>query len=245
MLSDTPVYYPWRLFEWWYAFEPYAPEVFARGGQIAIGASFLGVVFSVIGSVWRGRQASRLTTFGSSRWANDKDLKEAGLFEQSGVFIGRTDNNYIRHSGPEHVMTFAPTRSGKGVGLVVPTLLSWPHSTVVHDIKGENWQLTSGHRSSFSHCILFDPTNPASAKYNPLLEVRKGRNEVRDVQNIADILVDPEGALERRSHWEKTGHALLVGAILHILYAEEEKTLARVASSVSYTHLTLPTKRIV
>ena len=231
--SDTPVYYPWRLFEWWYAFEPYAPDVFARGGQIAIGASFLGVAFSVIGSVWRGRQAKKLTTFGSSRWASDKDLKKAGLFEKDGVFIGSTDNDYIRHSGPEHVMTFAPTRSGKGVGLVIPTLLSWPHSTVVHDIKGENWQLTSGHRSAFSHCLLFDPTNPASAKYNPLLEVRKGRNEVRDVQNIADILVDPEGALERRTHWEKTGHALLVGAILHVLYAEEEKTLARVASFLS------------
>ena len=233
LLSDTPIYYPWRLFEWWYAFEPYAPDVFARGGQIAIGASFLGVVFSIIGSVWRGRQASSLTTFGSSRWANDKDLKQAGLFENDGVFIGRTDKNYIRHSGPEHVMTFAPTRSGKGVGLVIPTLLSWQHSTVVHDIKGENWQMTSGHRSEFSHCILFDPTNPKSAKYNPLLEVRKGRNEVRDVQNIADILVDPEGALERRTHWEKTGHALLVGAILHVLYAEEEKTLARVASFLS------------
>ena len=233
ILSDTPVYYPWRLFEWWYAFEPYAPDVFAKGGQIAISASFLGVVFSVIGSVWRGRQGKKLTTFGSSRWANDKDLKQAGLFENDGVFIGRTDKNYIRHSGPEHVMTFAPTRSGKGVGLVIPTLLSWQHSTVVHDIKGENWQTTSGHRSEFSHCILFDPTNPKSAKYNPLLEVRKGRNEVRDVQNIADILVDPEGALERRSHWEKTGHALLVGAILHVLYAEEEKTLARVASFLS------------
>ena len=233
MLSDTPVYYPWRLFEWWYAFEPYAPDVFARGGQIAIGASFLGVAFSVIGSVWRGRQAKKLTTFGSSRWADDKDLKQAGLFERDGVFIGRTKNNYLRHSGPEHVMTFAPTRSGKGVGLVVPTLLSWSHSTVVHDIKGENWQLTSGHRSGFSYCILFDPTNPASAKYNPLLEVRKGRNEVRDVQNIADILVDPEGALERRSHWEKTAHALLVGAILHVLYSQEEKTLARVASFLS------------
>ena len=232
-LSETPVYYPWRLFEWWYAFEPYAPEVFARGSQIAMGASFLGFAFSVVGSVWRGRQAKKLTTFGSSRWSNDKDLKAAGLLGSDGIFIGRTAKNYIRHSGPEHVMTFAPTRSGKGVGLVIPTLLSWPHSTVVHDIKGENWQVTSGHRSTFSHCLLFDPTNPASAKYNPLLEVRKGRNEVRDVQNIADILVDPEGALERRSHWEKTGHALLVGAILHILYAEEDKTLARVASFLS------------
>ncbi|MGE0410010.1 MAG: IncP-type conjugal transfer protein TraG, partial [Amphiplicatus sp.] len=126
-----------------------------------------------------------------------------------------------------------PTRSGKGVGLVVPTLLSWTGSAVIHDIKGENWMLTSGWRSRFSHCLLFDPTNPASARYNPLLEVRKGQREVRDVQNIADILVDPEGSLERRSHWEKTGHALLVGVILHILYAEKEKTLARVASFLS------------
>jgi len=67
-----------------------------------------------------------------------------------------------------------------------------------------------------------------SARYNPLLEVRKGPSEVRDVQNIADILVDPEGALERRNHWEKASHALLVGVILHVLYAEEEKTIARV-----------------
>ncbi len=81
--------------------------------------------------------------------------------------------------------------------------------------------------------LLFDPTNPASAAYNPLLEVRRGDSEVRDVQNIADILVDPEGALERRSHWEKTSHSLLVGAILHVLYAEEDKTLAGVAGFLS------------
>ncbi len=93
--------------------------------------------------------------------------------------------------------------------------------------------MTAGWRSTFSHCLLFDPTDPSSARYNPLLEVRKGAMEVRDVQNIADILVDPEGSLERRSHWEKTGHALLVGVIIHVLYAEEEKTLSRVASFLS------------
>src|SRR3546814_22846 len=130
-------------------------------------------------------------------------------------------------------MAFAPTRSGKGVGLVVPTLLGWSGSAVIHDIKGENWQLTAGWRQRFSHCLLFNPTDPRSARYNPLLEVRRGPYEVRDVQNIADILVDPEGALERRNHWEKTSHALLVGAILHVLYAEQEKTLARVASFLS------------
>ena len=156
-----------------------------------------------------------------------------GCSRDAGVFLGRLDGRYLRHDGPEHVMAFAPTRSGKGVGLVVPTLLSWTGSAVVHDIKGENWQLTAGWRSRFSHCLLFNPTDARSARYNPLLEVRRGAHEVRDVQNIADILVDPEGALERRNHWEKTSHSLLVGAILHVLYAEEEKTLARVATFLS------------
>jgi type IV secretion system protein VirD4 len=77
------------------------------------------------------------------------------------------------------------------------------------------------------------PDRSGLSPLQPLLEVRRGANEVRDVQNIADILVDPEGALERRNHWEKTSHSLLVGAILHILYAEEEKTLARVATFLS------------
>ena len=63
--------------------------------------------------------------------------------------------------------------------------------------------------------------------------MRRGPHEVRDVQNIADILVDPEGALERRNHWEKTSHALLVGAILHVLYAEDDKTLRGVANCLS------------
>lgn len=232
-VKDIPLYYPWRLFEWWYAFDAYAPKVFSRGGIIAVSSGFIGACFAIIGSVWRGRQARNLSTYGSSRWAKDKDLKAANLLGEDGVFLGRTKASYLRHDGPEHVMAFAPTRSGKGVGLVVPTLLSWTHSAVIHDIKGENWQLTSGWRSTFSTCLSFDPTNPQSATYNPLLEVRKGTNEVRDIQNIADILVDPEGALERRTHWEKTGHALLVGAILHVLYAEADKTLSGVAAFLS------------
>ncbi len=139
-------------------------------------------------------------------------------------------SRYLRHDGPEHVLAVAPTRSGKGVGLVVPTLLTWPGSAVVHDIKGENWELTAGWRAKFSHCLLFDPTNPCRPASTRCSRCARAPGEVRDVQNIADILVDPEGAKERRDHWEKTAHALLIGAILHVLYAEEEKTLARVAT---------------
>lgn len=232
-LGNHKVYAPWSLFVWWYQFDAYAPHIFAKGGQIAAGGGFIGVLFAITGSVYRGRSAKSLSTFGSSRWASQKQLRKVGLLYDEGVFLGKAQKDYIRHDGAEHIMAIAPTRSGKGVGLVVPTLLSWIDSAVIHDIKGENWQLTSGWRSNFSHCLLFDPTNTDSAKYNPLLEVRKGECEVRDVQNIADILVDPEGSLERRNHWEKTAHSLLVGAILHVLYAEREKTLARVASFLS------------
>ncbi|WP_457790697.1 conjugal transfer protein TraG [Pseudomonas sp. PL-6] len=232
-LLGTPVYHPWRLFEWWFVFDAYAPDVFNVGGSIAASSSLLALVVAIGMAIWRARQARRVTTYGSARWADADEVRKAGLTQPAGVFLGQFDDQYLRHEGPEHVLTFAPTRSGKGVGLVVPTLLSWPASAVIHDIKGENWSLTAGWRSRFSHCLLFNPTDLASAAYNPLLEVRRGAHEVRDVQNIADILVDPEGALERRNHWEKTSHALLVGAILHVLYAGQDKTLRGVANFLS------------
>ena len=228
-----PIYHPWAIFPWWFSFDAYAPVIFDKVGAIAAAGGFLGCGAAVFGSLWRARQSNSLTTYGSARWATRKDVKAAKLLDERGVTLGRFGHEDLRHDGPEHVLAFAPTRSGKGVGLVVPTLLSWTGSCLVHDIKGENWQLTAGWRASFSHCLLFNPTDARSARYNPLLEVRRGAEEVRDVQNIADILVDPEGALERRNHWEKTSHSLLVGAILHILYAEEEKTLARVATFLS------------
>ena len=228
-----PVYYPWRIFEWWYAYEAYAPNVFNTAGMIIASGGLVGAGSAVMGSVWRARQSRVVTTYGSARWASLREVTAAGLTRRTGMVLGRLGPQYLRHDGPEHVMAFAPTRSGKGVGLVVPTLLTWPGSAVIHDIKGENWQLTAGWRARFSHCLLFNPTDVRSAAYNPLLEVRRGTHEVRDVQNVADILVDPEGALERRNHWEKTSHSLLVGAILHVLYAEPDKTLRGVANFLS------------
>ncbi|WP_202841536.1 IncP-type conjugal transfer protein TraG [Luteimonas saliphila] len=232
VVNGMPVYPPWQLFPWWLAFDALAPRTFNLGGLIAAGGGLLATAVAMAGRAWSGRQAPP-TTYGTARWAMKADAKEAGLLARSGIFLGKLGNEYLRHDGPEHVAAIAPTRSGKGAGLVVPTLLSWPRSTVIHDIKGEHWQLTSGWRSRFSHCLYFNPTDPRSAAYNPLLEVRRGAQEVRDVQNIADLLVDPEGALERRNHWEKTSHALLVGAILHVLYAEPDKSLRGVADFLS------------
>ncbi|BAF89825.1 conjugal transfer protein precursor [Azorhizobium caulinodans ORS 571] len=232
-LVGLPIYYPPAFFWWWYFFDAYAPGVFFRGALIAASGGFLSIAVAIALSVWRAREASRVETYGSARWAEREEVRAAGLLGTDGVVLGRYERDYLRHDGPEHVLCFAPTRSGKGVGLVVPSLLTWPGSAIVHDIKGENWQLTAGFRARHGRVLLFDPTNARSAAYNPLLEVRRGEWEVRDVQNIADILVDPEGSLEKRNHWEKTSHALLVGAILHVLYAEKDKTLAGVAAFLS------------
>lgn len=233
VFHGVPLYQPWLFFVWWFEFDAYAPAVFQRGAYVAASGGVLGALAAMAGSVWRARQAKLVTTYGSARWASPRDLKRSGMLHPAGVFLGRAHDQYLRHDGPEHVMAFAPTRSGKGVGLVVPTLLSWTGSAVIHDIKGENFTITAGWRSRFSHCLYFNPTDPRSAAYNPLLEVRRGDHEVSDVQNIADVLVDPEGALERRSHWEKTSHSLLVGTILHVLYAGQDKTLCGVANSLS------------
>src|SRR3546814_12621471 len=69
-------------------------------------------------------QSHNVTTYGSARWATTREIDRAGLTGDTGVFLGRQRGRYLRHDGPEHVMAFAPTRSGKGVGLVIPTLLS-------------------------------------------------------------------------------------------------------------------------
>ncbi|TIU45958.1 MAG: conjugal transfer protein TraG [Mesorhizobium sp.] len=232
-LAGQSVYPPPAFFWWWFFYDAYAPEIFLEGALIAASGSFISIAVAIGMSVWRAREAKNAATYGSARWATRKEIQTEGMVGPDGVVLGKLDLDYLRHDGPEHVLCFAPTRSGKGVGLVVPSLLTWPGSAIVHDIKGENWELTAGWRSRFGRVLLFDPTNPASAAYNPLLEVRRGEWEVRDVQNVADVLVDPEGSLERRNHWEKTSHALLVGAILHVLYAEQDKTLAGVANFLS------------
>ncbi len=188
---------------------------------------------------------------GSARWANQHDIERAGLLPRpltfwqqltgqkklssTGVYVGAwLDKNgimrYLRHNGAEHVLCYAPTRSGKGVGLVIPTLLSWEHSAVITDLKGELWELTAGWRQSYARnkVLRFEPASlNGGVHWNALDEIRlETEYEVGDVQNLATLLVDPNGkGLE--THWQKTAQALLVGVILHVLYkAQQEGTEA-------------------
>src|SRR5690606_27453964 len=142
----------------WYFYDAYARAIFWEGGAIAASGGFLSIAVAITMSVMRAREAADVDTYGSARWAEQKEIAAAGLLGPDGVLLGRLGQDYLRHDGPEHVLCFAPTRSGKGVGLVVPSLLTWPGSAIVHDIKGENWELTAGFRARHGRVLRFDPT---------------------------------------------------------------------------------------
>lgn len=172
---------------------------------------------------------------GSAHFAEFTDLAEMSLLGNDGCYVGgfKHEGNvhYLQHNGPEHMLTVAPTRSGKGVGIVLPTLLSWQESVVCLDIKGENWALTSGWRKKEAGniCLKFEPTAlRGSVKFNPLAEIPIGTEfEVSEAQNIAAMVVDPDGE-GLKDHWSRSSFSLLSGVILHCLY--EEKTSGRTAS---------------
>lgn len=141
-----------------------------------------------------------------------------------GKKLGLYKYKYIKHDDKHHMIVLAPTRSGKGVGLIVPTLLGeWKGSCIVTDIKGENWGITAGYRQKVmgQKVIKFEPTasDGTSARFNPFNEVRFGtKYEISDIQNVAGIIVDPEGKGDL-DHWKLSARNLLVGLICHMHYA--------------------------
>lgn len=177
------------------------------------------IVSSTVGSLPGLEDFARKYLGAKPKW------NAAGCYVGAWVDPKTRQYHYLTHDGPEHILAFAPTRSGKGVGLVLPTLLSWPHSTLVHDIKGEAWALTAGYRKARGQKVLkFQPSalDGSSVRFNPLEEIRfKTMREVADAQNIAQMIVDPDGK-GMDDHWAKTGHELLSAAILHILYTARE-----------------------
>lgn len=108
---------------------------------------------------------------GAARWAGEAEITQAGLRAEQGIVLGHKGGRLLTFGGPEHVMLHAPTRTGKGVGVVIPNLLTWPDSVVVLDVKRENWEATAGFRAAHGQqMILFDPLDPQgrTARFNPL-----------------------------------------------------------------------------
>lgn len=118
-IRGWPIYYPPAFFWWWYFYDAYAPPIFIEGAIIAASGGFIAIAVAILMSVWRAREAQSVDTYGSARWAKPGEVKSAGLLGPDGVVLGKLKDDYLRHEGPEHVLCFAPTRSGKGVGLVI------------------------------------------------------------------------------------------------------------------------------
>ena len=244
------IYAPWRILLWTYHWWGPLQLSLMRAAAVGITVTATGLLgLMVVKMVAANSAKTNPYLHGSARWANQHDIERAGLLPRpikvwqqltgkkklvsDGVYVGawldkKGVTRYLRHNGAEHVLCYAPTRSGKGVGLVIPTLLSWEHSAVITDLKGELWALTSGWRQKYAgnKVLRFEPAAVSGGVYwNALDEIRlKTEYEVGDVQNLATLLVDPDGK-GLITHWQKTAQALLVGVILHVLYkAQQEGT---------------------
>lgn len=252
------IYYPWSIISWYQMYGD-DKDLFKQAiewGMISFTFGFL--LLSVAVALAKSKLKGIETLHGSARWATDKDLYACSLLQKEDddkpyVYVGgyvdkKGRMHYLRHSGPEHILCYAPTRSGKGVGLVIPTLLSWTESAVITDLKGELWALTAGYRKSIGQKVIrFEPAAKESAHWNPLAEIRIGTdNEVGDAQNLANMIVDPDGkGLEGNdAHWKKTAFAMYTGLILHVLYKEKNGDLGgEIASMRTIDNLLSDTTR--
>ena len=153
---------------------------------------------------------------GDATWATEADIRKAGLRAKKGMLLGRTGkNNYLIGDDYQHALLFAPTGSGKGVGFVIPNLLFWEDSVICHDIKMENWELTSGYREKkMGHSVyLWNPADPDGFThcYNPLDWISdKPGQMVDDVQKICNLI------LPEQEFWQNEARSLLLGVILYL-----------------------------
>ncbi len=237
--GGEPVYSPFAVIGWTNSHADNFPRPFAVARLIVLaGFGSAAVAFSLL-----IRTRTKPHPFGKDSWGTFRDASEAGLFAKCGTPLGRLDGEILCFDGPEHQLLVGASRSGKGRGHVVPTLLAWPGSALVLDVKGElasgdgrhGFPGTAGFRATQGPVLQFAPTKASSARFNPLFEVRRGANEVRDVQNIVDIIADPAGDGRHSDFWDKSARQVLIGVIIHVLYAEPayRKTLAVVRSKLS------------
>ena len=156
------------------------------------------------------------TWYGDARWATAMEISRARLRQKSGLILGKTGRAHLINDEPLHALVAAPTRAGKGVGIVIPNLLTWNGSVVVLDIKKENYQITAGHRAKHQKVYLWSPMDDPSACYNPLDHIPpRGAARITDIQKLAQILLPrPERG---DTMWVNEAQSLLLGLVLLVL----------------------------
>jgi len=170
---------------WYYRADP-GVQLWLLIGAGVSGTILSGVALALV-------LARRRPLHGAARWARAADIRQAGLRATSGILLGRTGSRPLVFGGSEHVLLHAPTRTGKGVGVVIPNLFTWPGSCVVLDVKQENWAASAGYRAASGQAVhLFDPLSPTgqTARYNPLGHIRRQNAETTldELQKIAAML---------------------------------------------------------
>ncbi|MET0542949.1 MAG: type IV secretory system conjugative DNA transfer family protein [Variovorax sp.] len=178
-----------------------------------------GLALGVIGFVMLPR---RRPLHGEARFARRKEIQQAGLLGEDGIILGRLGNRYLVLPGQQGVELEAPPRSGKGVGVVIPNLLNWPGSTIVSDIKGENFLRTAGYRAAHGQEVhLFDPLSEkeCSARWNPLGYVSEVPYRcIDDLQRIGTMLFpDPHAG---DPFWTSSARSLFLGIALYLFQTE-------------------------
>ncbi|NEH61745.1 type IV secretory system conjugative DNA transfer family protein [Rhizobium ruizarguesonis] len=171
-------------------------------------------------------------THGSARFAGRREIAPLTKAE-GGLLIGRANNSgrLLRYSGPAHLLTMAPTRSGKGVGTIIPNLLTADRSIICIDPKGENAKIAGDARENFGPVHILDPfgvTGRPTAAFNPMDGVDPaGIDVAEDVATLADALVFDEPGLSGDAHWNEEAKALIAGLLLHVLAGQpdERRTL--------------------
>ena len=211
---DPELARPWTV---WY-FLP--DDIFHTKALISLGAVHMGLLWF---GIWLFKDISIEKHIGGARWANAADLRKAGLFAKSGILLGKYWGQYLVSDSPTHVMVMAPTRSGKGAGLVIPNLLGWADSVICLDIKQENYQKTAGFRQAHGQkTYMWAPVSDdlKSHCYNPLDAVSKHPHKrITDVQTIAKILVpDPSHGDD---FWASEARSLFTGLVLYVLDSPE------------------------
>lgn len=203
-------------------YRPYAGKIKA-GGYIGYGLPSL----AYLGLIALTLKPARKSMHGDARFANMLDLQQKGLFKPAanGIVVGKFGGKLLRLSGQQFVILAAPTRSGKGVGVVIPNLLEYQESVVVLDIKQENFDLTSGWRAQQEQEIyLFNPfaEDRRTHRWNPLTYVsRDPAFRVSDLMSIAAMLY-PDGADEQK-FWVSQARNAFMAFGLYLFEAWEEE----------------------
>ncbi|MBL8548169.1 MAG: type IV secretory system conjugative DNA transfer family protein [Hyphomonadaceae bacterium] len=230
--GERAIYPPWAVISWSARWSETYPKPFAAAYLIVLVGLLAGIFIVAIAA----RRGLHIKPFGKDAWASFDDLKAANLFAPSGSVLGKFEGEIVAFDGPEHQILIGASRSGKGRGHVVPTLLATPHSMLALDVKGEladgdprhGFTGTAGFRETLGPVLRFAPTRADSIRFNPLFEIPRGPDEVRWTQNLTDVLFGANEDRATKDFWLRSASNLVAPVILHVLYAEPlgRKTLA-------------------